>query len=856
MMEYNHSGESDCLGYLENIQNKDITNEELEEFISCLRGEFTSVYKIDLEKDTYKVLQTNGQVFVDVEEMGDYTKTNETSLSNFVDKDYMEARIAIGRPDNLRKSLAKDNRIELEFRLAVPNHPWIRATYYCVERKDGVPVKVIMAHTYIDKIRAERLEYEIEQREIVKREKKLTGNARQFRQAMISDAVAFYEFNVTKDVVYGTDVHIFTDEDISLPGEVGTDSSYSFTELTNEWAESKVKSDREAFCEFFSKEHLLECYANGECEPWYEYWTTDVLDNIICVRQSFLLTKEEETGDIVAFTVIKDITEQKNKEEEFYRQIEMIEGLGEEFASVYFGNMRNDEITPYRVSKLMTNLFGIKAHEISSYHEVFDEYINQCVYGEDKEMMLKFCTHDSICTQLRNQSVISMNYRALIDGEIEYYQIKVVKVGHSEAVKEVVIGVRSVDEQIREAMKQQAELEKALKEAEKANVAKSLFLSNMSHDIRTPMNAIIGFTTLALSSLDEKEQLKSYLENILTSGTHLLNLINDVLDMSSIESGKIRLSKKSVNLVKLMQYIQRVVELQADEKNSHFSVELVDIKNKNVYCDKLRLSQVLINLLSNAIKYTDSGGEILLRTTQVESGIAGYATYEFMVKDNGIGISEEFKGRMFDSFERERNSTISGIQGTGLGLAIVKRLVEKMDGTIQVESKLGEGSTFTVTVSFEIAGEIENLSEGEEGCADKDIEEISMSGRRILLVDDNVLNRSIAKKLLNRNEIEVDEAVDGEMAVSQLEKSQPGFYSAVLMDIQMPVMNGYEATKIIRQLQRQDLANIPIIAMTANAFESDKQMAQEAGMDGYIVKPFNIKIVIETLKRTIGKKKK
>jgi CheY-like chemotaxis protein len=211
---------------------------------------------------------------------------------------------------------------------------------------------------------------------------------------------------------------------------------------------------------------------------------------------------------------------------------------------------------------------------------------------------------------------------------------------------------------------------------------------------------------------------------------------------------------------------------------------------------------------------------------------------------------------MFDSFERERNSTISGIQGTGLGLAIVKRLVEKMDGTIQVESKLGEGSTFTVTVSFEIAGEIENLSEGEEGCADKDIEEISMSGRRILLVDDNVLNRSIAKKLLNRNEIEVDEAVDGEMAVSQLEKSQPGFYSAVLMDIQMPVMNGYEATKIIRQLQRQDLANIPIIAMTANAFESDKQMAQEAGMDGYIVKPFNIKIVIETLKRTIGKKKK
>jgi signal transduction histidine kinase/CheY-like chemotaxis protein len=469
-------------------------------------------------------------------------------------------------------------------------------------------------------------------------------------------------------------------------------------------------------------------------------------------------------------------------------------------------------------------------------------------------MMLKFCTRDNICTQLRKQTVISLNYRALIDGEIEYYQIKVVKVGHSEDVKEVVIGVRSVNEQIREAMKQQAELENALKEAEKANVAKSLFLSNMSHDIRTPMNAIIGFTTLAASSMDDKEQLKDYLDNILSSGTHLLNLINDVLDMSSIESGKIRLNKMTVNLVELIQYIQRVVKLQADEKNSHFSVEMADIRNEYIYCDRLRLSQVIINLLSNAIKYTDSGGDILFRTTQLSSSRPGFAAYEFMVQDNGIGISDEFKEHMFESFERERNSTISGIQGTGLGLAIVKSIVDKMNGTIKVVSRLGEGSTFTVNVSFEISDENEGSSEREEDS--KNLEEISIEGRRILLVDDNVLNRNIAKKLLNRSGIEVDEAVDGAAAVSQLEKSEEGFYSAVLMDIQMPVMNGYEATKRIRQLQRQDLTEIPIIAMTANAFDSDKQLAEESGMDEYIVKPFNIKIVVETLKRTIGKKKK
>jgi signal transduction histidine kinase/CheY-like chemotaxis protein len=852
MVDDNHSVSSDETGYFDNIQSENATNEELEEFFSCLKREFTSVYKIDLEKDTYKVLQQNGQVFVNVEEQGNYSETNETSLSSFVDKDYMEARIAIGRPENLRKSLENDNRIEMEFRLAVPHHPWIRATYYCVERKEGVPVKVIMAHTYIDKIRAERLEDEIEQREMVKREKKLTSNARQFQQAMISDAVAFYEFNVTKDIVHGMDVHVFVDEDIVLPDAVGVNQSYSFTELTNDWAVTKVKSDKEAFCDFFNTQHLLQCYANGEREPWYEYWTTDVLDKVICVRQSFLLTKEEETGDIVAFTVIKDITEQKNKEEEFYRQIEMIEGLGEEFSSVYFGNMRKDEITPYRVSRLMTSLFGIKAHEIRCYHDVFDQYINRCVYNEDREMMLKFCTCDNICTQLRKQLVIYMNYRALIDGEIEYYQIKVVKVGHSQDVKEVVIGVRSVDEQIREAMKQQAELENALKEAEKANVAKSLFLSNMSHDIRTPMNAIIGFTTLALSSMDDKEQLKGYLDNILSSGTHLLNLINDVLDMSSIESGKIRLNMVTVNLVELIQYIQRVVKLQADEKNSHFSVEMVDIKNEYIYCDRLRLSQVLINLLSNAIKYTDSGGTILLRTTQVKSSAPGFAAYEFMVQDNGIGISDEFKERMFESFERERNSTISGIQGTGLGLAIVKSIVDKMNGTIKVISKLGEGSTFIVNISFEISNE--DSSEREDDS--ENLEEICIEGRRVLLVDDNVLNRNIAKKLLNRSGIEVDEAVDGAAAVSQLEKSEEGFYSAVLMDIQMPVMDGYEATRRIRQLQRQDLADIPIIAMTANAFDSDKELAEKSGMDEYIVKPFNIKIVVETLKRTIGKKKK
>jgi CheY-like chemotaxis protein len=263
---------------------------------------------------------------------------------------------------------------------------------------------------------------------------------------------------------------------------------------------------------------------------------------------------------------------------------------------------------------------------------------------------------------------------------------------------------------------------------------------------------------------------------------------------------------------------------------------------------------VIINLLSNAIKYTDSGGDILFRTTQLSSSRPGFAAYEFMVQDNGIGISDEFKEHMFESFERERNSTISGIQGTGLGLAIVKSIVDKMNGTIKVVSRLGEGSTFTVNVSFEISDENEGSSEREEDS--KNLEEISIEGRRILLVDDNVLNRNIAKKLLNRSGIEVDEAVDGAAAVSQLEKSEEGFYSAVLMDIQMPVMNGYEATKRIRQLQRQDLTEIPIIAMTANAFDSDKQLAEESGMDEYIVKPFNIKIVVETLKRTIGKKKK
>jgi len=383
-------------------------------------------------------------------------------------------------------------------------------------------------------------------------------------------------------------------------------------------------------------------------------------------------------------------------------------------------------------------------------------------------------------------------------------------------------------------------LQLAVQRETKANLAKREFLFNMSHDIRTPMNAIIGFTALAQTHIDDRGQVEDYLKKISVSSQHLLSLINDVLDMSRIESGKVTLEAKPVHLPELVHELRDIVQAVVSEKDLSLTLDTVGVENEDVIADPLRLEQILINVLANAVKFTPDGGQISLWIVQKDTAPAGYADFEFHIKDNGIGMSEEFQKHIFEQFARERTSTVSKIQGTGLGMAITKSLVDMMGGRITVKSEQGKGSEFTISLRFPI-GEAKTEQTPPAAKAS------ASAGKKLLVVEDNELNLEIASTLLKEAGFEVDTAENGKIAVEKVEAASADRYDLILMDIQMPEMDGYEATRRIRALPDTKKAALPIVAMTANAFEDDRKNALRAGMNGHIAKPLDIPKLFQVL---------
>ena len=548
------------------------------------------------------------------------------------------------------------------------------------------------------------------------------------------------------------------------------------------------------------------------------------------------------------------------------------------------------------------------------------------------------------------------------------------------------IMVMVVTKEITGAVKKQKEqtqaLQDALMQAQHANKAKTTFLSNMSHDIRTPMNAIIGFTTIAASHINNKEQVKECLQKVLSSSNHLLSLINDILDMSRIESGKVQIKEQECNISELMHNLVNIIQPQVKAKQLELFIDTFEVANEDVVADSLKLNQVFINLLSNAVKYTPAGGTITFRIIQKITFRHGYGDYIFIIKDNGIGMSKEFVKHIFEPFEREATTTQTGIQGTGLGMAITRNIVEMMNGTISVESEPGNGSAFTVEITLKLQDiekneeqfkELEGLralvvdddfntcdsvskmlkqigmkaewtTSGREAVYRSkmainegdpfhtyiidwqmpetsgvetarrirstagndasiiiltaydwsDIEEeakaagvtafcakplfmsdlksallmannlaekedvaaawtlADFSGKRVLLVEDIELNREIAQVILEEAGFEVESAPDGTDAVSMVSSSEENYYDVVLMDVQMPIMNGYEATRTIRSLPREDVKTLPIIAMTANALEEDKEAALKNGMNAHIAKPIDIQEISKLLDKYLN----
>ncbi|MCM1299333.1 MAG: response regulator [Firmicutes bacterium] len=684
----------------------------------------------------------------------------------------------------------------------------------------------------------------------------------------------------------------------------------------------------------------------------------------------------KENGEKFYRRYLLDVTAQKQAERDREkRQSELTQALSIDYNLVCFFNLDTGLGSPLRV-------IDCEKHVIKKYfnsNKLFLEnciknYLSSCVYEEDKEFLEKSCTAEHLIKELSDKNSYSVNYRTRCEGNIKYFQVKAVRTGDwNENRHDIVLGFRSVDAEIRMEMEKNQLLEQSLMQAKQASHAKSTFLSNMSHDIRTPMNAIVGFTSMALSRIDKKEQVEEYLKKIMTSSNHLLGLINDVLDMSRIESGKMHLEEKNCRLSDILHSIRSILQSDVKAKQLELNIDTVNITHEEIICDKLRLNQVLINLLSNAVKYTPAGGTVSFVITEKEGAEEGRAYYEFLIKDTGIGMSEDFVEHIFEPFERERNSTISGIQGTGLGMAITKNIVDMMGGVIEVKSKQNVGTECTVDFTFKI-GVLETENEvipqlkncralvvdddfntcdsvsymlqqiglrgewtlsgkeavlrtkqammrddnygvyivdcflpdmngievvrrirrevGDEApiiiltaydwtefeeeareagvnafCSkplfmselrscltsvvnridDKKDENKKLRTGRILLTEDNELNQEIAVAILEDAGFSVEVANNGAEAIEKLKQSEAGYYQLVLMDIQMPVMNGYEAAKGIRKLEDKAVASIPILAMTANAFEEDKLEALRSGMNGHIAKPIDVDGLLSTL---------
>ena len=390
-----------------------------------------------------------------------------------------------------------------------------------------------------------------------------------------------------------------------------------------------------------------------------------------------------------------------------------------------------------------------------------------------------------------------------------------------------------------------AKLQVAVENAESANRAKSTFLFNMSHDIRTPMNAIIGYADLASRHLDDPAKLEKYMENIQVCGQNLLMLLNNVLDLARIENDKTEMEYSVSDVEKDFRNCIAMFRNQADSKGQMLTVTAHLLQYPYIYVDIPHLTEVCTNLVSNAVKYTGAGGTIRCDITQKPGEKEGWCDTVITVADNGIGMSQEFQKHIFEPFERERTSTVSKVEGSGIGMGIVKKLVGLMGGTVEVESKIGVGSTFTVTIPSRIASEDETQAKRETNPSDQKC----LRGTRILLTEDNDLNAEIATELLQEEGCTVDRAKDGVECVDMLEKAANGTYQLILMDIQMPVMNGYDAAKKIRRMDDPQKANIPIIAMTANAFTEDRQAALDAGMNDHIAKPINMNVLVPTLRK-------
>lgn len=550
-------------------------------------------------------------------------------------------------------------------------------------------------------------------------------------------------------------------------------------------------------------------------------------------RAVFLYEDLNHFKIIMGFRPIDEIVK---REKVLELQREIIEGLGKEYFSVLLLELDSGQIFSYReVGENGKRIADFCRKYGNQWCELLPAYADEIVTDESRENFLDQLSLDALCSK---QDDFSMTYEFKTGDRIIYHQTRIAYVYKKDRSRVAVIGTRNIDDLIKKERMQEAKLKEAYIVAENANKAKTDFLNNMSHDIRTPMNVILGYNELMKQYLTDPI-LVDYQNKIEQSGKLLLSIINNVLDMARIESGKMVVEERAEAIGLVVEEIESVFESSAQEKNIVFTTS-VDVDHTHVLCDGFKVREILMNLVGNAFKYTPDGGHIAIDVKELDCARSGYVRIQTQIKDTGIGMSEDYLPTLFDSFSREYNTTIGKVSGTGLGMAIVKNLVDMMDGEICIKSKLGEGTCFTLTFEHRIADE--NSIEWNQELDVLDEKSI-LEGKRVLLVEDNELNAEIAMAILEQSGLVLDRVEDGLACVNRLSEVDADLYDLILMDIQMPNMNGYEATRRIRQFENVKKASIPILAMTANAFEEDKKMAMEAGMNGHISKPIDVNVL-------------
>lgn len=558
-----------------------------------------------------------------------------------------------------------------------------------------------------------------------------------------------------------------------------------------------------------------------------------------------------EHFDAETLNAIREHEDLLRANEYLHKQLRIIRS----FASIYFAtwsvDLKKNYISPIAIPAWLDCItLDTKGNAKKAFVYFIFKFITNS--PDSRKKMLDFLDIDTLAERMAGDALISCEYFGSTFGWVSANLITVNRDEYG-APLTCIFALRNIDSTKSRELQSEAALKDAMMASERASSAKTEFLSRMSHDIRTPMNAIVGMTQIAQSHIDEKERVADCLDKIATSSAHLLELINEVLDMSRIESGKVVLDEKEFNFLNLLDNIKILVAPLVKAKSHNFTIQTKNLTHKIVIGDALRIERVFVNIISNSIKYTHEGGNIEVNICEKATNTKGVSFFVAVFRDNGIGMSADFVKKIFEPFSREVQTGFyvsekdRKIEGTGLGMSIAKNLVHLMNGDIKVESSLGAGSIFTVTMYLKV----KDLTSEEEALAQKTgtqnpsralnkIKEENYEGKRVLLAEDNELNSEIASEILSMMKIKVEVACNGREAVEAFKRSEQGFYSLIFMDIQMPIMDGYSATKLIRNLKREDAATIPIVAMTANAFSEDVSCALSAGMNEHISKPLDI----------------